>query len=87
MLHRFLAASAAGDDAFIAFARRVQPAGKLSDEQLRGMRQQTALLKFHALIAATPTHAEAWVFDPNYEAWVVLRLDVTAEVAAHRHRR
>ena len=79
MLHRFLAASAAGDDAFIAFARRVQPDGKLSDEQLRGMREQTALLKFHALIAATPTHATAWVFDPNYEAWVVLSLDVTAE--------
>jgi CubicO group peptidase (beta-lactamase class C family) len=80
-LHQFLAAAAAGDDAFIAFAREAQPNGKLTDDQLRGMRQQTADMKFHGLIAATPTHAEAWVFDPNMEAWVVLNLDVTADAA------
>jgi CubicO group peptidase (beta-lactamase class C family) len=78
-LREFLAAAAAGDDAFIAFAREAQPSGKLTDDQLRGMRQQTADMKFHGLIAATPTHAEAWVFDPNMEAWVILSLDVTAE--------
>ena len=78
-LHQFLAAAAAGDDAFIAFARQVQPDGKVTDDQLRDMRWQTGDVEFHGLIAATPTHAEAWVFDPKMEEWVILSLDVTAD--------
>ena len=78
-LHQFLVAAAAGDDAFISFARQVQPDGKVTDDELRGMRWQTGDMKFHGLIAATPTHAEAWVFDPKMEDWVILSLDVTAD--------
>ncbi|MBS0362768.1 MAG: beta-lactamase family protein [Proteobacteria bacterium] len=75
---RMLAAARAGDDAFIAFSRDAN-ARPFPDDALRTMRGQLAGLQVHALISATPTHAEFTVFDPQLESWGVLGLNVTAE--------
>ncbi|WP_372784607.1 serine hydrolase domain-containing protein [Phenylobacterium sp.] len=76
LAYRMLAAARAGDDAFQAFAHE---AAKQPEAATPGMRRQMASLQPHGLIAATPTHAEVSVFDPNMESWAILRLDITAD--------
>jgi D-alanyl-D-alanine carboxypeptidase len=77
---RMLVAAKTGDEAFMAFARE---AAKQPEAATPGMRRQLASLQSHGLIAATPTHAEISVFDPDMETWAILRLDVTTE-APHK---
>ncbi|HXA40208.1 MAG TPA: serine hydrolase domain-containing protein [Phenylobacterium sp.] len=76
---RLLAAAKAGDDAFLAFSHEVDPNTRRPDDVTRTMGQQLAAIQLHALVAATPTHAEFQGYDPNIESWVLLTLDVPAD--------
>jgi len=77
---RFLDALATGDDAsFLRFIHEADPRTKFSDAQWLESRQNLRQLKFHALLAATPTQADVLVFDGLRDGWARLVIGVEPE--------
>ena len=79
LARRILKAAATSDAAFFAVVHPVTAKRPLSDDELRGFRQEWKALQVHRLVQASATHAEFSVFDPNLQAWARLIIDVSAE--------
>jgi CubicO group peptidase (beta-lactamase class C family) len=74
---RLLKAFTAGDEAsFLATIHDIDPKSRRSDAEWLSVRSNLDKLQFHALAAATATHAELSVFDPNLDDWARLVVDV-----------
>ncbi|MDB5443045.1 MAG: class beta-lactamase-related serine hydrolase [Phenylobacterium sp.] len=75
---RVLDALTTGDDAsFLTFIHQASPRSKLSDAEWLELRSHLRKLKFHGLLATTPTTADISVFDGERDSWA--RLLVTVE--------
>jgi D-alanyl-D-alanine carboxypeptidase len=74
---RFLAALTSGDEAsFLAFVHGASQGAKHPDSEWLDIRESLSALKFHALLAATPTTADVLVYDGQRGAWARLLITV-----------
>jgi D-alanyl-D-alanine carboxypeptidase len=68
------------DDAgLLAFVHRAIPATPMRDAQWLDMRPNLRGLRYHGVLAATPTYAELSVYDEARESWARLLVSVAAQ--------
>jgi D-alanyl-D-alanine carboxypeptidase len=74
---RLIAAASATDDAgFARLLAEIFPTAPTDAPEWRGIRGRLAQMRLHGLAAATPTHAELFIFNAEMDHWMRAVVDV-----------